>query len=126
MQDRETVPQLEREWRDQITANIRDLADAQRKTAEALQSLKADMMPRGEITHALSRVVSQDTYDADTRAHDLRFQRLENGPTGVRGWLGVAISLCGVAITGGGCLMSSLIAGSGVVLTTVLWILTHK
>jgi hypothetical protein len=76
----EEISQLEREWREGITRNIETLAQAQRVTQEAVAALKADMMPRQEVSSVLERYVSADVYSADKAAVDSRITHLEHGP----------------------------------------------
>lgn len=97
----------EKEWRDNISSQLRDLTDKQddmvekqNDTNEKVTRIEGQIMSRADIQALVETRVSKDMFDGErVRIWDA-VKALQNGPAGIRAWLTVLISALALLVAG--------------------------
>lgn len=114
--------ELEKQWREDVTTQLKDLTKAQNTTAVALERIESRIIPRQEFEAAIGTRVSTEAFDGRMAAVETRITRLEGGPKTFRDWLGVILGIGGCL---GMCVGAFVSVTAGIVLPIVFFLVLH-
>lgn len=114
--------ELEKQWREDVTTQLKELTKAQGTTAVALERIESRIIPRQEFESAISTRVSNEAFSGRMATVENRITRLEGGPKTFRDWMGTILGI-------GGCLcmtVGTVIAiTSGIMLPIIFFLALH-